>query len=431
MKQHLSIVRRIVIIGTIACSCSTMVPGIVSGNDWAQWRGPNRDGIANESGLLSNWPEEGPSITYQTKGLGSGMASVAIADGKLFTIGNIDKKTTLVCLNAKDGSVVWKTPFTPDRGAANGTPTVDQETGLVYALSFDGVLVCCQVKTGQIVWQKNFTSDFGGKMESGWGYSESPLVDGGRLLCTPGAPNAMVVALDKKTGATEWSGKAPSGKLRGNDGAGYSSVVISNAAGRKQYVQLIGHGIVSYDAATGELLWNYDRVANTTANIPTPLIQGDYVFCSTGYGDGGTALLKVTADSNKKLSVTEVYYKDSKQLQNHHGGMIMIGDHVFMGHGHNNGFPACVEWKTGKDLWEKGRGAGSGSAAIVCADKKLFFRYQDGVMAMIDTDTQQYKLLGKFKLATHNGESWPHPVIVDGQMYIRDQDELVVYRLTK
>jgi outer membrane protein assembly factor BamB len=359
------------------------------------------------------------------------MASVAIADGKLFTIGNSDKKTTLVCLNANDGSVVWKTPFTPDRGAANGTPTVDQETGLVYALSFDGVLVCCQVKTGGIVWQKNFTSDFGGKMESGWGYSESPLVDGERLLCTPGAPNAMVVALDKKTGTTEWSGKAPSGKLRGNDGAGYSSVVISNAAGRKQYVQLIGHGIVSYDAATGELLWNYDRVANTTANIPTPLIQGDYVFCSTGYGDGGTALLKVTADSNKKLAVTEVYYKDSKQLQNHHGGMIMIGDHVFMGHGHNNGFPACVEWKTGTDLWEKGRGAGSGSAAIVCADKKLFFRYQDGVMAMIDTDTKQYKLLGKFKLATHNGESWPHPVIVDGQMYIRDQDELVVYKLTK
>ena len=241
----------------------------------------------------------------------------------------------------------------------------------------------------------------------------------------------MVVALDKKTGTTEWSGKAPSGKLRGNDGAGYSSVVISNAAGRKQYVQLIGHGIVSYDAVTGELLWNYDRVANTTANIPTPLIQGDYVFCSTGYGDGGTALLKITADSNKKLAVSEVYYKDSKQLQNHHGGMIMIGDHVFMGHGHNNGFPACVEWKTGTDLWENGRGAGSGSAAIVCADKKLFFRYQDGVMAMIDTDTKQYKLLGKFKLATHNGESWPHPVIVDGQMYIRDQDELVVYKLKK
>ena len=427
MKQPPSLIQRIAIIGTIAGSFS----GVTSGNDWAQWRGPNRDGIANESGLLSTWPEEGPAITHRTKGLGSGMASVAIADGKLFTIGNSDKKTTLVCLNANDGSVVWKTPFTPDRGAANGTPTVDKETGLVYALSFDGVLVCCQVKTGGIVWQKNFTSDFGGKMESGWGYSESPLVDGERLLCTPGAPNAMVVALDKKTGTTEWSGKAPSGKLRGNDGAGYSSVVISNAAGRKQYVQLIGHGIVSYDAATGELLWNYDRVANTTANIPTPLIQGDYVFCSTGYGDGGTALLKITADSNKKLAVSEVYYKDSKQLQNHHGGMIMIGDHVFMGHGHNNGFPACVEWKTGTDLWEKGRGAGSGSAAIVCADKKLYFRYQDGVMAMIDTDTKQYKLLGKFKLATHNGESWPHPVIVDGQMYIRDQDELVVYKLKK
>jgi len=129
--------------------------------------------------------------------------------------------------------------------------------------------------------------------------------------------------------------------------------------------------------------------------------------------------------------VKEVYYKSSKELQNHHGGMIMIGDYVYMGHGHNNGFPACVEWRTGKDLWEKGRGAGGGSAAILAADNKLFFRYQDGVMALIDTDTKAYKLLGQFKLATHNGESWPHPVIVDGQMFIRDQDELVVYKVGK
>jgi outer membrane protein assembly factor BamB len=166
-------------------------------------------------------------------------------------------------------------------------------------------------------------------------------------------------------------------------------------------------------------------VANTTANIPTPLVSGNYVFCSTGYGDGGTALLEISPKANRSLGVKEIYYKSSKELQNHHGGMIMIGDYVYMGHGHNNGFPACVEWKTGKDLWDKGRGAG------VAADKKLFFRYQDGMMAMIDTDTNAYKLLGKFKLATHNGESWPHPVIVDGNLYIRDQDELIVYKISK
>lgn len=369
-------------------------------------------------------------MAYRTKGLGSGMASIAIHAGLLYTIGNIDGQTTLVCLNAGDGAAVWRTPFTADKGAANGTPTIDPETGLVYAMSFDGIMVCCDAKTGKEAWKKSFPGDFKGKMESGWGYSESPLIDGDKLLCTPGGAGAMVVALKKKTGELIWSGKAPQGKLRGNDGAGYSSIVISNAGGRKQYVQLVGHGIVSYDAANGELLWNYDRVANTTANIPTPLVSGNYVFCSTGYGDGGTALLEITTAGNK-FDVKEVYYKSSKELQNHHGGMIMIGDYVYMGHGHNNGFPACVEWKTGKDLWDKGRGAGGGSAAIVAADKKLYFRYQDGMMAMIDTDTNAYKLLGKFKLATHNGESWPHPVIVDGNLYIRDQDELVVYKISK
>jgi outer membrane protein assembly factor BamB len=397
-------------------------------NDWYQWRGPNRDGISSEKGLADRWPEEGPPIAFRSKGLGSGMASVAIADGKLCTIGNIDGTTHLICLKPQDGSLLWKTPFTPDKGAANGTPTIDVPAGLVYGLSFDGILVCCRLADGEVVWKMSFPVDFQGKMESVWGYSESPLIDGERLICTPGGKDAMVVCLDKKTGSTLWKGKAPTGKLRGNDGAGYSSVVISNAAGRKQYVQLIGHGIVSYDAATGELLWNYDRVANTTANIPTPIVKDDFVFCSTGYDDGGTALLQVQK-AGRGLSAKEVYYKNSKELQNHHGGMVMVGDYIYMGHGHNNGFPACVEWRTGKDRWEKGRGAGSGSAAILYADQKLFFRYQDGVMAMIDSDTKKYKLLSKFKLATHNGESWPHPVIVGGVLYVRDQDDLVAYNL--
>ena len=404
--------------------------GTLIANDWHQWRGPNRDGIALEKGLLDRWPEDGPTIAFRSKGLGSGMASVAIAEGKICTIGNIAGNTHLICLKQSDGSILWKTSFTPDRGAANGTPTIDLETGLVYGLSFDGILVCCRLKDGEVVWKKSFPGDFQGKMESVWGYSESPLIDGERLICTPGASDAMVACLNKKTGETIWKGQAPKGNLRGNDGAGYSSVVISNAAGRKQYVQLIGHGIVSYDANTGELLWNYDRVANRTANIPTPLVKDDFVFCSTGYDDGGTALLQVSK-SGSTLAVKEVYYKSSKELQNHHGGMVMVGDYVYMGHGHNNGFPACIEWRTGEDHWEKGRGAGSGSAAILYADNKLFFRYQDGIMAMIDSDTKKYNLLGKFKLATHNGESWPHPVIVDGILYIRDQDDFIAYSLKK
>lgn len=400
------------------------------GGQWFQWRGPNRDGISQEKGLMKSWPEAGPPVSFRVKGLGKGMSSVAIADGKLLTMGNFDGKTQLICRNQANGEAIWNTPFTPAKQDPNGTPTIDLASGLVFALSNDGILVCCKLATGEKVWQKNVADDFGGKMESGWGYSESPLVDGNMLLCTPGANDAMVVALDKKTGEPIWKGKAPEGKLRGNNGAGYSSVILSDAAGVKQYIQLVGHGVVSYAANSGELLWNYDRIANTTANIPTPIAKNNFVFCSSGYGDGGTALLEITEKGNK-LEATEIYYKSSQELQNHHGGMIMIGDFVYMGQGHNNGFPACVEWKTGKNLWDKSRGAGTGSAAIVAADGKLYFRYQDSTMALIDTATDKYNLISQFKLPTHNGESWPHPVIAGGKLFVRDQDELACFDIRK
>ena len=397
---------------------------------WFQWRGPNRDGISKETGLLAKWPEGGPPVAYHISGLGRGMSSVAIANGKLLTMGSLDGKCQVICRNQSSGESIWSTPFTDAKSDPTCSPTIDVESGLVYALSNDGVLVCCKLDNGAKVWQKNFGNDFGGKMESGWGYSESPLVDGNKLICTPGAKDAMVVALDKNTGEVIWKGKSPEGDLRGNDGAGYSSVIISRGAGVKQYVQLVGHGMVSYNADSGELLWHYDRIANRTANIPTPIAKDNYIFCSSGYDDGGTALLEIVK-KGKKLAAKEVYYKTNKELQNHHGGMIMIGNYVYMGHGHNNGFPACVEWKTGKNLWNKARGAGAGSAAIVAADGKLYFRYQDSKMALIDTKTSKYELISEFTLPTHNGESWPHPVIAGGKLFIRDQDELYCYNLGK
>ena len=401
----------------------------IHGADWYQWRGPNRDGIAQVKGLASKWSEEGPALLYQSEGLGRGMSSLVIGDDKLYTLGESDGKVQLVCCDVANGRVLWKTPFGASKGAPNGTPTLDPETKRVYAISFDGLLVCCDSNSGETIWQRSFQKDFGGKMESVWGYSESPLIDGDRLICTPGAADAMVVALDKKTGETIWKGPAPKGDLRGNDGAGYSSIVISEGVGIKQYIQLIGHGVVSHDAQSGELLWHYDRIANRTANIPTPIVKDNYVFCSTGYDDGGTALLQMIK-KGKKIELREVYYKTNKELQNHHGGMIMIGEFVYLGHGHNNGFPACIRWKTGENLWGRARGAGSGSAAIVAADSKLFFRYQDGTMAMIAANPRKYDLLGSFKLPTHEGESWPHPVVWDGKLFIRDQQYLQCFKLT-
>ena len=394
--------------------------------EWSRWRGPNGDGVSAEKGLLTEWPNEGPPLVWQAKGFGGGFSSVAVAGGKVFTLGDKDGKCCLIAADVKDGHILWSTPFAG--GSPNCTPTVDGN--LVYGVSHDGDLACCDTKSGKLVWSKNFGRDFGGRMHSGWGYSESPLVDGDRLICTPGGDKALLAALDKKTGKTIWKTEVTQELGRGGgDGAGYASIVISNAAGVKQYVTFVGRGVVSVDAASGKLLWHYNQVANGTANIPTPIVSGDYVFASSGYG-AGSALIKVVKRGGK-LQAEEEYFLSGDQLQNHHGGMIRLGDHVYMGHGHNEGFPVSIEMTSGKDSWRPGRGPGSGSAAVAYADGHLYFRYQNGTMALIEANPKAYKLKGKFKIKTHNSESWPHPVIAGGKLYLRDQDDLLCYDVKK
>jgi outer membrane protein assembly factor BamB len=394
---------------------------------WPQWRGPNRDGVSGEVGLLDSWPQGGPPLLWSVGGCGQGYSSVSIADGRIFTMGGRDGGEFLIALDLNDGHELWATRVGGGRDC-NCTPTVDGD--LVFALGREGDLLCANAKTGREVWRKNFGRDFGGKMMSGWGYSESPLVDGDRLICTPGSPRAIIAALDKRTGRVIWQTPMAPGGDRGKDGAGYASIVISRAAGVKQYVTLVGRGVIGVAAENGRPLWQYSRIANDTANIPTPAVRDDYVFCSSGYGEGGTALLKLSRGS-RGIEVDEIYYLRSNQLQNHHGGMVLIGDHVYLGHGHNNGFPVCVELHTGKDAWRPGRGPGSGSAAVVAADGNLYFRYQDGTMALIEASPTEYKLKGTFRIKTHHGESWPHPVIAGGKLYLRDQRDLHVYDIAK
>lgn len=387
--------------------------------DWPAWRGPQRDAISSETGLLTEWGADGPPLLWKVGGLGSGYSSISVADGRIFTMGRVKGQTAIQARSLADGHLVW-TAAVPG-GNPNCTPTVDG--GLVYALGRDGDLVCVTAETGERVWSRNFGQDFGGKMMSGWGYSESPLIDGDKLLCTPGSPSAAIAALDKKTGDVIWTTNFESRGERGRDGAAYSSIVVSNAGGVRQYVQLSGRGLLSVDAGTGAVLWTYNRIANGTANIPTPLVKDDYVFCSTGYGTGA-ALLKVQPGAK---GVEEVYFLDSRTLQNHHGGMVLLGDYIYCGHGHNKGFPLCIALKTGEVVWGPVRGAGSGSAAVLYADGHLYFRYEDGTIALIEATPEAYTLKGSFKMATQNGKSWPHPVIVDGRLYLRDQDDLLCY----
>jgi outer membrane protein assembly factor BamB len=349
---------------------------------------------------------------------------VAIAGGRLFTMGGRDGKQMTLCFDAATQKEVWSAVVSKHGGEPRGTPTV--AGGMVYSLSDDGEVLCCAAADGKEVWRRSFKTDFGNPPKPTWAFSESPLVDGDRVILTPGHAEYFMVALHAKTGAMIWRTKA-SLEGNGHDGAGYTGAVISHGGGVKHYVTMAGKGAIGVAASDGRLLWHYNRVANGTAVIPTPLVWDDYVFVSSGY-QTGAALLKL-AKAGAGVKAEEQYFLDHKTFQNHHGGMVRLGDYIYAGTGHNNGFPICLEWKTGKVAWSQGRGPGRESAAVIAADGRLYFRYQDGTLALIGATPGGYEEHGAFKLPFIDGESWPHPALEGKKLYLRAHDTLMCFDL--
>ncbi|MDX1963588.1 MAG: PQQ-binding-like beta-propeller repeat protein [Pirellulales bacterium] len=415
------------------CLAGSLLCEVCRGEDWPQWRGPKRDNISASTGINTDWEAKPPQLLWQMEGLGDGYSSVSIVGNRLYTVGNRDNAQCVMAVDLDKREVVWSTPVTngePDHGykGSRCTPAIDGDR--LYVVSSDGAISCLQTDNGSVVWSKNFDKEWQGRMHSGWGFSESPLVDGDHVLCTPGGDNAMIVCLNKKTGETVWTTAMPDPGGNGSAGAGYSSIMISKAGGVKQYVTLVGRGLIGVAAQDGKLLWTYNRVANGTANIPTPIVAGDYIFGSSGYGTG-SCLIKITND-NGNFQANEVYFKSGDNLQNHHGGMILIGKHIYLGNGHGNGFPTCIDALTGEKTWgDKFRGPGGGSAATTAVAGHLIFRYEDGTVALIEANPAKYILKGKFMPVVKERESWAHPVVVDKKLYLREQNHLMVYDLAK
>jgi len=416
------------IAAAVALACSIPLAAQRAPADWPSWRGPNRDGHSPDRGLLRQWPEGGPRLALTIRNVGAGFSSVAVAGGRIYTLGDRGGAQHLIALDDRDGRELWSLRVGPEwddeMPGPRGTPAVSD--GMVYAIGTEGDLVAADANTGQERWRKSLPRDFGGRMMSSWRFSESPLVDGDRVIVTPGGRDAIMVALDKRTGKDVWRARLGSFQSRGPEGAGYSSVVISNGGGVKQYVQLTGRGVISVRANDGWFMWGYGGVANNVANISTPIVSGDFVFASTGYGTG-SALLKITRDGDR-TAAEEVYFLDPGTFQNHHGNMVLVGSHVYAGHGHNNGFPIAIELATGTVAWGgRLRNAGQGSAAVSYADGNLYFRYQNGVMMLIEATPEAYREKGRFTIPNVRHPSWSHPVIVNGRLYLREQDNLYVY----
>ena len=404
----------------------------LSAEDWPQWRGPNRDGKCVETGLKFPTGEQAPKLLYMTEGFGKGYAGVSVVKGKVYTIGNQEEAQSVVAADANTGKILWKTPITkgaPEHSypGSRCTPTYDQ--GKLYVVASSGKVACLDANSGSVIWEKDFVTEWKGKMMSGWGYSESPLVDGDHVLCTPGGPDAMIVCLNKKNGKEIWRSAVPAGGEKGKDGSGYSSIVISHAAGVKQYVQLTGRGVIGVRASDGKYLWGYNQVASKVANITTPVVEGDYVFATSSY-DGGSVLLKLKR-SGDGVDAEEVYWLKKRTFNNHHGGVVLVDGYIYGGHNQNKGFPTCLNFKTGEIVWggTKLRGEGKGSAAVLYVDGKLIFRYENGLVVLLEATPKEYRVLGKFEPEFQKGKSWAHPVISNGKLYLREQNKLMCYDL--
>jgi outer membrane protein assembly factor BamB len=385
------------------------------GGDWPQFRGPNRDDISQETGLLKSWPEDGPPLVWHIKGLGSGYSTVSVAGDRVYTLGNKDNVSKVFALGRDDGKVIWSEEVGASGGNLGCTPTVDGDR--VYALGQEGDLVCLQTGDGRRVWHHNLLKEFGGSM-GGWHYCESPLVDGDHVIVTPGGKEATMIALDKKTGETVWKCAIPLGSLE----AGYSSIVIAEVGGVKQYVQLLNGGVVGV-STDGKPLWKYEKLGPNTANIPTPIVLKDQILSVAGYGKGG-ALLKLTANG-RDVDAEEIYFKH--ELTNKHGGVLVVGDYLY-GDTDDQGKPFCAEVKTGKVVWKRkgNEGRGRGSASVTYADGRLYFHYDNGVVALVEASPDAYKEFGSFKVET-DGPAWAHPVVANGRLFLREGDSLSCY----
>ncbi|MFN3153617.1 PQQ-binding-like beta-propeller repeat protein [Bremerella sp.] len=429
-------------------------------NDWPQWQGLHRDAISQETGLMKSWPSEGPRLAWRVDDLGGGDSTPSIADGRIFGMSNRGEDEVVWALSEESGKQQWVTKLGPaykqdmpqSKEGPGCTPTVDGK--LLFVMGMAGNVACLNVEDGAIVWQRDLKEDFGGTIPR-WSYRESPLIDGEKMIVTPGGNMATIVALDKQTGKTLWQTKtqeeeaqpeaAPmreesrdepprgEGRSRGRRGFGrggprpdaaYASAIAIDFEGQRQYVQLTAKALVSVAADNGQLLWKYDRPANAMGiNCSTPIYQDGLVFAASAYGNGGGAV-KLNKNDDGTIEAEEVYF--TSNMQNHHGGMIVVDGCLYGANGGNGGgFLACLDYQTGDVLWRE-RSAQKGALAM--ADGLLYLRTEDGTVLLVEPNKAEYVEKGRFEQPDRtDSPAWAHPVIANGKLYIRDHDLLLCY----
>lgn len=387
--------------------------------DWPQWRGPDRDGKSHATGLLTQWPEGGPELLWIAEGLGEGYSTPSVTNGKIYVLGTRGAEEAVFALNANKGEKVWEAGlgrlsegggYPGPRGAA----TVDGN--FVYAIGGEGTLICLKVGDGAPLWSKNLQSDFDGK-PGHWRYAESPLIDGNKLICTPGGSRNTVVALNKLDGRPMWQSVVP---LQEGVDAAYASPIATEILKTRQYVVFLSGGLVGIEANTGTPLWSYTSPANGTANCSTPVAMDNSVFAASGYGTGG-GRVTIFRRGNAWMANEDYFVR---KFENHHGGFVLHEGYLY---GTNDSLLLCVDWKTGQIMWQD-RCVGKGSTSF--ADGHLYVRSEGDDVALVEATPEAYREKGRFSQPHRSDkQAWPHPVIAGEHLYLHDQDRLLCFSL--
>lgn len=380
-------------------------------DDWPQWRGVNRDGKSAERGLLKSWPQGGPPRAWQAAGAGEGYSSFSVAGGRLYTLGARGGTEYVMAFDEATGKKVWEVAngsrFGNDRGdGPRGTPTIDGAQ--LYAYGASGDLSAIDTATGRKIWSINVLERFGGRNIQ-WGLSESPLVLRDRIIVNAGGSGASIVAVSKKDGSVLWRSQS--------DEAGYSSAILHEVGGIPQAIVFTAQRALGVDTRDGRLLWSYDRVSNRTANIATPIARGNRVFVSSDYGTGA-ALLELSANGNA-VNAKEVYF--TREMRNHHASSVLIGDHLY---GFSSAILTAMKFDTGEVAW-RDRSVGKGS--VIFADERLYLYSETGVVGLAEATPAGYREHGRFQIRTGSLPTWSHPVVANGKLYLRDQDNIYAY----
>jgi outer membrane protein assembly factor BamB len=381
--------------------------------DWPQWRGPDRNGVSKETGLLKQWPKSGPALVWSASQLGGGYGSVAVRGDRVYVQGMKNRQSIVTSLDRATGKFVWSVPLgssgNNDRGSGpRSTPTVDGDR--VFVLTENGDLASLQAADGKIVWRRNILQEFRGR-NINWLISESPLVDRDLVIVSPGGRNAGMVALERATGKTVWTSKELS------EEAGYASPVVADVQGVRTIMTLTSEAAVGVRASDGKLMWRYGNVANGTANITTPVYADGKVFFTSAYGTGGALLgLRAAGEENR---AQEIYF--TSNMQNHHGGVVLVDGYLY---GFSNSILTCMEFATGKVMW-RDRSVGKGSVAY--ADGHLYILSENNVVGLVEASPTGYREKGRFPVPDQGWSSWAHPVVSGGRLYIRNQEILASY----